>query len=82
MVEILSSPGSESVMNFTDRVACSIHDVIETPNGRAIYPYRCYVCGKCFLCGHKQVGYEGWECQPGMTVSSEPSPGVPVHGNG
>lgn len=49
-------------------------------NGERIYPYRCSRCGGCFLCEHKQIGYEFWVCRDGYHKPTTPDPGVPVPG--
>lgn len=59
------------------RPGCTLHDGIE----RGVHPYRCHVCGGCFVCQHSQttVGSSThWICRDGTRVPSTPSPGTPA----
>lgn len=61
------------------RVACTIHDVIETDHeGNRVYPYRCSRCGGCNICQHKQIGYTHRVCRDGAKRHMGWDPGVIV----
>lgn len=60
---------------------CTLHTVVE--NG--CYPYRCHVCGECFVCQHTQTTYQrgqhAWVCADGCIVPARNCPGVPTTGS-
>jgi len=68
---------------FRTAPLCTLHDVIEGGWGGQprVYPYRCYRCGRCFVCAHTQSGQhptQQWICHDDGIVPATPSPGVLV----
>lgn len=64
------------------KTRCTVHNDVEGPAGRRIYPFRCHRCGECFICGHKLIfpreAGSYWICADGGSMPTKPSPGVPV----